>query len=81
MCPHWLHELHAHLVASAPNARYVEYFPDDKVLNFRKLLNRQLEAKEGQLLLPQTPGLGFEFDESAISKFGVNSPQPWTIVQ
>ena len=81
MCPHWLHELHAHLVASVPNARYVEYFPDDKVLNFRKLLNRQLEAKEGQLLLPQTPGLGFEFDESAISKFGVNSPQPWAIVQ
>lgn len=81
MCPHWLHELHAHLVASVPNARYVEYFPDDKVLNFRKLLNRQLEAKEGQLLLPQTPGLGFEFDESAISKFGVDSPQPWAIVQ
>src|SRR5260370_30151153 len=74
-------ELHVHLVASATNARYVEYFPDDKVLNFRKLLNRQLEAKEGHLLLPQTPGLGFEFDESSIAKFGLNRPQPWAIVQ
>ena len=74
ICPHWLHELHAHLVASVSNARYVEYFPDDKVLNFRRLLNRQLETKEGQLLLPQTPGLGFEFDESAIGKYGT---QPW----
>ena len=81
MCPHWLHELHVHLVASVPNGRYVEYFPDDKVLNFRKLLNRQLETKEGHLLLPQTPGLGFEFDESAIAKFGLNSSQAWSVVQ
>jgi L-alanine-DL-glutamate epimerase-like enolase superfamily enzyme len=81
MCPHWLHELHAHLVASVTNARYVEYFPDDKVLNFRKLLNRQLEAKEGHLLLPQTPGLGFEFDESSVAKFGLDGPRPWAIVQ
>ena len=81
MCPHWLHELHVHLVASATNARYVEYFPDDKVLNFRKLLDRQLEAKEGHLLLPQTPGLGFEFDEGAIAKFALNAPLPWAVVQ
>jgi L-alanine-DL-glutamate epimerase-like enolase superfamily enzyme len=81
MCPHWLHELHVHLVASAPNARYVEYFPDDKVLNFRKLLNRQLEAKDGQLILPQTPGLGFEFDGSAIAKFAPNSSHPWAVVE
>ncbi|HWO36293.1 MAG TPA: mandelate racemase/muconate lactonizing enzyme family protein [Candidatus Acidoferrum sp.] len=81
MCPHWLHELHVHLVASATNARYVEYFPDDKVLNFRKLLDRQLEAKEGYLLLPQTPGLGFEFDDGAIAKFALNAPLPWAVVQ
>ena len=55
--PHWLHDLHAHLVASTPNARYVVFFSDDQVLNFRKLINRQLEVKDGDLLLPQTPGL------------------------
>jgi L-alanine-DL-glutamate epimerase-like enolase superfamily enzyme len=68
-------------VASVPNGRYVEYFPDDRVLNFRKLLNRQLETIEGQLLLPQTPGLGFEFDENAVANFGLNSSQPWSVVQ
>ena len=31
MCPHWFHDLHAPLVAATPNARYVEYFPDDQV--------------------------------------------------
>jgi L-alanine-DL-glutamate epimerase-like enolase superfamily enzyme len=80
MCPHWLHELHAHLVASVPNARYVEYFPDSKVLNFCRLLTRQIEAKDGHLLLPQAPGLGFEFDEKAVAKYGLSGDQPWAVV-
>lgn len=77
ICPHWFHDLHVHLVASAPNARYVEFFPDDQVLNFRRLINRQLEAKNGDLLLPKGPGLGFEFDERAIAKYAVDRAQPW----
>ena len=81
ICPHWLHDLHVHLVASASNARYVEYFPDDQVLNFRKLLNRQLQMQDGDLLLPQMPGLGFEFEESAVATFGLNRPQHWSVVQ
>jgi L-alanine-DL-glutamate epimerase-like enolase superfamily enzyme len=81
MCPHWLHDLHVHLVASAPNARYVEFFPDDQVLNFRKLINRQLEVQNGELLLPQTPGLGFEFDEKAVAKYGLNRTQTWTEIK
>src|SRR5207248_8710831 len=78
VCPHWFHDLHAHLVAAAPNARYVEYFPDDQVLNFRKLINRQLEVRNGDLLLPRTPGLGFEFNEQAVAKYALNRAQPWT---
>jgi L-alanine-DL-glutamate epimerase-like enolase superfamily enzyme len=78
MSPHWFHDLHAHLVASAPNARYVEFFPDDQVLNFRKLINRQLQVHNGELLLPQTPGLGFEFDEKALAKYALNRTQTWT---
>ena len=34
VCPHWFHDLHVHLVAATPNARFVEFFPDDQVLNF-----------------------------------------------
>ena len=77
VCPHWFHDLHVHLVAATPNARYVEFFPDDQVLNFRRLINCQLEVKNGDLLLPKGPGLGFEFDEKAVAKYALNSGEPW----
>ncbi len=69
MCPHWFHDLHVHLVASAINGQFVEFFPDDKVLNFRRLITRQLETKEGALLLPREPGLGFDFDEATLAQY------------
>ena len=81
VCPHWFHDLHAHLVASAPNARYVEFFPDDQVLNFRRLINRQLEVEKGDLVLPKDPGLGFEFDEKAVKKYALDSAKPWTEIK
>jgi len=81
VCPHWFHDLHAHLVASAPNGRYVEFFPDDQVLNFRRLINRQLEIENGDLRLPRTPGLGFEFDEKAVAKYGSNRGQTWSEIK
>lgn len=71
LCPHWFHDLHVHLVAAAPNARYVEYFTDDQVLNFRRLVNRQLELRDGRLMVPTGPGLGFEFDEAAVSRYAL----------
>ncbi len=76
--PHWFHDLHIHLVASIPNAGSVEFFPDSAVLNFRRLINRQLEVRDGDLVLPQTPGLGFDFDEQAVSAF---APEPWQRVE
>lgn len=75
MCPHWFHDIHAALVASTPNARYVEFFWDDQVLNFRRLVDRQLEHKQGRIILHQTPGLGFGFDEKEVAKYG-----RWTTV-
>lgn len=67
--PHWFHDLHAPLVAATPNARFVEYFTDDQVLNFRRLINCQLDFKDGDLILHQTPGLGFTFEAGAVSKY------------
>jgi L-alanine-DL-glutamate epimerase-like enolase superfamily enzyme len=81
VCPHWFHDLHAHLVAATPNARYVEFFPDDQVLNFRRLVDTQLKHKDGNLLLPQTPGLGFDFDEKAVKKYALTPAKPWTVVK
>jgi L-alanine-DL-glutamate epimerase-like enolase superfamily enzyme len=78
VCPHWFHDLHAPLVAATSNTRYVEFFPDDQVLNFRKLINRQMETRNGDLLLHQEPGLGFEFDENAVSRYALTPNRPWT---
>jgi L-alanine-DL-glutamate epimerase-like enolase superfamily enzyme len=79
--PHWFHDLHVHLVASAPNARYVEYFADDKVLNFRRLIDRQLETRGGELVLPMTPGLGFAFEPKAVEKYSPTGAKPWTMIR
>jgi L-alanine-DL-glutamate epimerase-like enolase superfamily enzyme len=70
VCPHWFHDVHAPLVAATPNARYVEFFWDDQVLNFRRLIDRQLEHKNGRVLLHTEPGLGFAFDEAAVKRYG-----------
>ena len=81
VCPHWFHDVHAPLVASTPNARYVEFFPDDQVLNFRRLVDRQLEHKDGHLILHQTPGLGFDFDERAVKKYALDQAKVWSVVR
>jgi L-alanine-DL-glutamate epimerase-like enolase superfamily enzyme len=81
MCPHWFHDLHAPLVAATPNARYVEFFPDDQVLNFRRLIDTQLKHKGGNLILHQTPGLGFNFDEKVVKKYALTPAKPWTVIQ
>ena len=62
MCPHWFHDLHVHLVASTPNARFVEFFPDEKVFNFREIIDRQLTVRNGGLALSTEPGLGYRMD-------------------
>lgn len=79
--PHWFHDLHAHLVAATPNARFVEFFPDDQVLNFRKLIDTQLKPEKGHLLLPQTPGLGFQFDPVSVARYALNQAKPWAEVR
>jgi L-alanine-DL-glutamate epimerase-like enolase superfamily enzyme len=68
--PHWFHDLHAPLVAATTNARFVEFFTDDQVLNFRRLINHQLELRAGRVVLRQSAGLGFEFDEQAVARAG-----------
>ncbi|TKB18635.1 MAG: mandelate racemase/muconate lactonizing enzyme family protein [Mesorhizobium sp.] len=75
LAPHWFHDLHVHLVAAIPNAKWVEFFPDSQVLNFRELVDVQLQTERGEIVLPQTPGLGFGFAEKAVEAYAV---APWT---
>ena len=82
VCPHWFHDLHVHLVAATPNARYVEFFPDDEVLNFRRLIDTQLKHRNGMLLLPRTPGLGFVFDDKAVARYALKRGRAvWTVIR
>jgi L-alanine-DL-glutamate epimerase-like enolase superfamily enzyme len=74
MSPHAWHDVHVHLVASAPNATFAEFMPDDHIVNFRRLIDRQLVAENGDLLLPTTPGLGFGFDADAVGRYGAVYP-------
>lgn len=69
--PHAWHDVHIHLVAATPNTTYVEWMPDDHIVNFRRLIDQQLVAEGGDLLLPTGPGLGFQFDEAAVERYGV----------
>lgn len=78
IAPHWFDSLHVHLVASVANARYVEFFPDHRIFNFRLLIDRQLEVINGDLLLPKGAGLGFVFDETALRKFSLGG---WTVIE
>ena len=69
-------------MASVPNGHYIEYFPDDQVLNFRRLINRQLETVNGDVVLPEGCGLGFEFDEEALGKYALSGfGRTWTVIQ
>lgn len=74
MCPHWFHDLHVHLVGAIPNGQFVEFFINDKVLNFRRLIDKQLTYQDGDLMLPMDPGLGFGFDEDLVTKLSID---PW----
>jgi len=73
VCPHAYHELHIHLAASLPNVPYVECFTDDQIVNFRKLIDTQVELRDGHLLLPQKPGLGFDYLEDAVADYAAET--------
>jgi L-alanine-DL-glutamate epimerase-like enolase superfamily enzyme len=77
VCPHAWHDVHVHVAASVPNAPFVEYFVDESIVSMQPLLDRRMEARNGSLLLPTDPGLGFNFDERNVERFAAS---PWARV-
>ena len=69
VAPHWLADLHVHLVAATPNATWVEFFTGTDVLNLMAVFKTRLQVKNGGLALPQDPGLGVVLDEAAVVKY------------
>ena len=61
---HLLPEIHVHLIAAAPNGLTVEYMPWTLAL-----FEETPRLEQGQLILPETAGLGLKFDAGAFKAF------------
>jgi L-alanine-DL-glutamate epimerase-like enolase superfamily enzyme len=63
---HLIPEIHVQLIAAIPNGLTVEYMPWTE--RFYEELPRM---EDGQLVLPDKPGLGLSFDQGALAKYAV----------
>jgi L-alanine-DL-glutamate epimerase-like enolase superfamily enzyme len=63
---HLAPEVLMHAAAAAPNALQVEYMPWSS-----GLFTEAPKVEDGELVLPSAPGLGLEFDNSAIEKYAL----------
>ena len=69
VAPHWLADLHVHLVAATPNATWVEFFPDTEVLNLMEVFQTRLQVRDAGLAVPQEPGHGVVLDDAAVERY------------
>jgi L-alanine-DL-glutamate epimerase-like enolase superfamily enzyme len=63
---HVMPEVQVHLVAAAANGLTVEYNPHHDVL-----YRQPLQFADGEMLVPQGPGLGFDLDEDVVQRYRV----------
>ena len=73
VCPHAYHEMHLHLAASTSNALFVEVFTDDQIVNFRRLLDTQPAVEGGRVMLPDTPGLGYDYLPDVVTEYAIDA--------
>ncbi len=64
LCP----EISVHLVAAVPNGLTVEYMPWSG-----RLFKEVPQAVNGELTVPDKPGLGLEFDRDALKRYGAGA--------
>lgn len=77
VAPHWVTDIHAHLVAASPNGLTVEYFiPEHDIVNFEKLVREPLQVRDGMLALRQTPGHGVSIDPAPYAAFVTMDTHP-----
>jgi len=71
MAPHHEPALHAHLLASVPNGYILESFanPDRDPFWF-EIYDRKPRIEKSILYLDDTPGLGVEFKQKALARYG-----------
>jgi L-alanine-DL-glutamate epimerase-like enolase superfamily enzyme len=60
LAPHFAMEIHLHLAAAYPREPWLEHFEW-----LEPLFNERLQLKDGSMLVPNRPGLGFSLSEQA----------------
>ncbi|MBK9166272.1 MAG: mandelate racemase/muconate lactonizing enzyme family protein [Bryobacterales bacterium] len=72
VAPHYNWDVHTQLVASIPNALFVEYFVRETgVKLFDDLLENPMEAKDGWIEPRTDPGFGLRFREDQVSRYRI----------
>ena len=67
VCPHFLMELHVSLTAAVPNGAWVEYIPQ-----LDAITTSRMSMQDGCALPPSAPGLGIDWDMTAIERAAVS---------
>ncbi|MGB0505652.1 MAG: mandelate racemase/muconate lactonizing enzyme family protein [Pikeienuella sp.] len=69
ICPHFLMELHVSLVCAVPNAPWLEYIPQLDLIT-----GETMHIENGRAIPSDKPGLGIDWDWSAIKREQVMTP-------
>jgi L-alanine-DL-glutamate epimerase-like enolase superfamily enzyme len=62
LAPHFAMEIHLHLAAAYPREPWVEHFDW-----LEPLFNERLETRDGRMVVPDRPGLGFTLSDQALA--------------
>lgn len=68
MAPHFLHDIHVHLLCAIPNANVLEYLP-----LVDAVLERPLVVEDGLAAPPEDAGIGVRFRDDAIEPYRVGA--------
>jgi L-alanine-DL-glutamate epimerase-like enolase superfamily enzyme len=70
VAPHWNADVHVHLAAAVGNCLAIEWFDlAEDVYNFDLVLGEHLAVRDGQVEVPQRPGVGLVLDDEAVARF------------
>lgn len=67
ICSHLFPEASLHLIAAAPTACFLEHMPWGKTL-----FQEEMPLVDGKVAIPNRPGIGFSWDETAVRRYLVD---------
>ena len=73
MAHHEEPQVASHLLASIPNAEFIDTFHADRDPIWNGLVANRPAIRDGKVALPEGPGLGWELDEDFIARWRVGS--------